>query len=481
MVGVCFSVSAGLFIGKEGPLIHIGAALGNLVSSLPGLGHFALFRDSPWLYRFRTDRHKRDFVSAGAAAGVAGAFSSPTGGIAFALEEASTFWSNKLTWSTFFATMLCTSTLWVLTAISKGEASFWGLVKFGAFSFESSFVIWEIPLMVLPLGIAGGIIGALFNHLSWCLAQWRQVNVPARNRGRRALEVLAVVFVTATLTYSMPLMAKTCQARVPNYQCDNHQNKYYCGTSSLQDVSNDLDVNPVGQNCDYNCTDASYYVSLQCGEENFNAMATLTFESNDNVIKAMFHDKASIAPGILLLYFIVAFVLAVWTYGMAVPSGLFVPCILMGGAVGRMWGELLKLSLPEAVGGQINPGIYAVIGAAAVLSGVTRITITLTIILFETTNQLCVEMLPLLLRPLARCCAYYYGLAHLASLQVPHHTGHVYGHPREVGRGRLQHLRVRHPHGPQVHAVRRSHPAAGPRRAHCGELHDGAGAHRVRH
>jgi chloride channel 7 len=35
----------------------------------------------------------------------------------------------------------------------------------------------------------------------------------------------------------------------------------------------------------------------------------------------------------------------------------------------------------------VRPGVYALIGAAAMLSAVTRITITITVILFETTNQ----------------------------------------------------------------------------------------------
>ena len=61
----------------------------------------------------------------------------------------------------------------------------------------------------------------------------------------------------------------------------------------------------------------------------------------------------------------VYFILATWTYGLYVPSGLFVPCILTGAAWGRMFGVALTTIFPKGTWG--DPGTYALIGAAATL------------------------------------------------------------------------------------------------------------------
>lgn len=49
------------------------------------------------------------------------------------------------------------------------------------------------------------------------------------------------------------------------------------------------------------------------------------------------------------------------SYGTAVPSGLFVPCILCGCAYGRLLGEFMRDTFPDA---GVIPGTYALIGGA---------------------------------------------------------------------------------------------------------------------
>ena len=48
------------------------------------------------------------------------------------------------------------------------------------------------------------------------------------------------------------------------------------------------------------------------------------------------------SPVTLALFFVLYFLLACWTYGISVPSGLFVPSLLCGAAFGRLVANVLK-------------------------------------------------------------------------------------------------------------------------------------------
>lgn len=87
--GSICAVSAGLELGKEGPLIHTGSCIASLLGQGGSKRYHLTWR---WLRYFKNDQDRRDLVTCGAAAGVAAAFRAPIGGVLFALEEIATWY-----------------------------------------------------------------------------------------------------------------------------------------------------------------------------------------------------------------------------------------------------------------------------------------------------------------------------------------------------------------------------------------------------
>lgn len=101
-VGLMLSVSAGLTLGKEGPMVHIASCIGNIFSHVfPKYG--------------RNEAKKREILSAAAAAGVSVAFGAPIGGVLFSLEEVSYYFPLKTLWRSFFCALIAAFVLRSLT------------------------------------------------------------------------------------------------------------------------------------------------------------------------------------------------------------------------------------------------------------------------------------------------------------------------------------------------------------------------------
>lgn len=94
----------------------------------------------------------------------------------------------------------------------------------------------------------------------------------------------------------------------------------------------------------------------------------------DDAIRNLFSSKTKREYSVAsLLIFVTAFyLLAIVTYGVHCPTGLFVPAILCGAAYGRLVGMFVADMHPHHY---IDEGTYALLGAASFLGGSMRMTV----------------------------------------------------------------------------------------------------------
>ncbi|KAJ3601567.1 hypothetical protein NHX12_032535 [Muraenolepis orangiensis] len=350
VAGVICSVAGGLAVGKEGPMIHSGAVVAAGVSQGRST---SLKRDFKIFEYFRRDTEKRDFVSAGAAAGVSAAFGAPVGGVLFSLEEAASYWNQMLTWRIFFASMISTFTLNFFLSVyhdNPGDLSNPGLINFGRFESNSlEYCLYEIPLFI-AMGAIGGLLGALFNVLNYWLTIFRirYIHKPCL----QVMEAMLVAAVTATVSFTMIYFCNDCQPLGPDKA-------------------------------------EEYPLQLFCADGEYNSMATTFFNTPERGVRSLFHNPpGSYNPLTLGMFTLTYFFLACWTYGLAVSAGVFIPSLLIGAAWGRLIGILLpSITSSSSVNIWADPGKYALIGAAAQLGGIVRMTLSLTVIMIEATGN----------------------------------------------------------------------------------------------
>jgi chloride channel 3/4/5 len=101
----------------------------------------------------------------------------------------------------------------------------------------------------------------------------------------------------------------------------------------------------------------------------------------------------------LLIATVLRTFLVIISYGCKVPAGIFVPSMAIGASFGRMVGILVQ-AIQQAFPNSaffsacqpdmpcITPGTYAFLGAAAALSGIMHITVSVVVIMFELTGAL---------------------------------------------------------------------------------------------
>ena len=321
-LGLCLAVASGLWLGKEGPLVHVACCCANLLmklsKSLNG-----------------NEARKREVLSAAAAAGISVAFGSPIGGVLFSLEQLSYFFPDKTMWQSFVCAMVAAVTLQAFNPFRTGQLVLYQVTySTGWHNFEM------VPFAIL--GVLGGIYGGLFIKLNMFIAKWRR---DSRLSNSPVLEVILVALITAII---------------------NYPNKFMRAQSS----------------------EMVYLMFAECA-------------SIEDDIFGICKTGAAYAGVISQLWLaaILGFILASVTFGLRIPAGIILPSMAIGSLYGRALGilaEIWQKSRPDAfifVNCErdvpcITPGTYAIIGAASALGGVTRMTVSIVVIMFELTGAL---------------------------------------------------------------------------------------------
>ncbi|XP_015879694.2 chloride channel protein CLC-c [Ziziphus jujuba] len=357
--GSVLGVSAGFVVGKEGPMVHTGAC----IASLLGQGGSRKYHLTwTWLKYFKNDRDRRDLITCGAAAGVAAAFRAPVGGVLFALEEAASWWRSALLWRTFFTTA-------VVAMVLRAFIQFCATGKCGLFG-EGGLIMYDVSsaktaysgpdiLAVIFLGVIGGIFGSLYNYLVDKVIRTYSI-INEKGAASKILLAITVALLTSCCSYGLPWFAKCIPCPADESSCPT--------------------VDGSGN-----------YKSFQCPPGYYNDLASLFLNTNDDAIRNLFSTSTEKEFHIssLFIFFASVYCLGIITYGIAIPSGLFIPVILAGACYGRLVGRLFQ---PIS---SLDTGLFSLLGAASFLGGTMRMTVSLCVILLELTNDLL--LLPLVM------------------------------------------------------------------------------------
>lgn len=320
--GLILAVASGMWLGKEGPLVHVACCCANLFIKL-----FKNIRNN--------EARKREVLSAAAASGISVAFGSPIGGVLFSLEQLSYYFPDKTMWQSFVCAMAAAVSLQAFDPFRSGK-----LVLYQT-KYSNDWHGFEIVPYAI-LGIIGGIYGGLFIKANMIVARWKKANpwLPGP-----IVQVLAVALLTAVINY-------------PNF-----------------------------------------YMKVQSTELVSNLFAECSQVLDDQI--GLCKTGAASASNVVLLIFaaVLGFFLAAITFGLQIPAGIILPSMAIGALIGRAVGIIMEIWVDNHRGfflfqscapdvPCITPGTYAIIGAAAALAGVTRLTVSIVVIMFELTGAL---------------------------------------------------------------------------------------------
>ncbi|CAG8702070.1 15562_t:CDS:10, partial [Acaulospora morrowiae] len=279
--------------------------------------------------KFRyNEAKKREVLSAAAAAGVSVAFGAPIGGVLFSLEEASYYFPFRTMWRSFFCAMVAAVSLAFMNPFRTNKLVLFQVV------YDREWHAFEMFFFAL-LGVIGLVWSFVYTY------QFEDCHNPSgilvtlfwgvRSHGSHTYNIYHKLLEYLHEELLLPMLIH-----------------FYIVVKS---------VNP---------SELVANLFRECADDDYHNLCKYAF---------------------------------VVTFGLRVPAGVWLPSMAIGACFGRAVG-LLVYALHSTAPGLwifssctpdtqcITPGMYAMVGAAATFGGITRMTVSLVVIMFELTGAL---------------------------------------------------------------------------------------------
>ena len=402
LLSITLGMAAGMPMGKEGPFVHAGAVVGGGLGSLGsaafsrGLGaRFAAPRSLGG--RFKSDADHRDFVFTGAAAGVATAFGAPVGGLLLAVEEGASHLSARALARGFLATCAGVTTLQLLAQAHDKLRHGYASPRLGVhrdlglypddvagIGARYFFLASDLP-PVAALGAAAGLYGAAFIRIHVALTRARAAWVPPTAARRRVAEVAVVAALAATLAWATAATSP-CAPLPPADQLP-----WYEGRVAAGGASGELWAGGGGADA----RGVAHFPRLWCAADEYSVRGQLFMAPLVQATRRIIHlgelaprgghgAAGAPSPATLAIYLALLPPVTLLTFGLGTATGVFIPSMAAGGAAGRLLGAGVQaLHDARRTGLTVSLPMYAAVGAAACLGGVTRMALAVTVLAVE--------------------------------------------------------------------------------------------------
>ena len=403
IASVCAAISGGLPVGREGPAIHIGAAIGDFC-------YHRIQKGFEWLTgeKIPFDGSARaNVVMMGAAAGFSSAFRAPLGGFMYILEELAVHWNIQEHTTTGSQALLAVALgSFVTTAIVRatqetGTVSFTSIIIFDESTSETYSDRWkynDIPSL-LVLAVICGVFGGYYTRCAIFINSIRTEWRPYKNNWWMALiDGALVATITATALCCLPAIYPACHSN-PDYNDDHRR---LAGSASSRK-----------------------YVQHSCDYGYFSEMASLSLSGEEAVIRHLLsRDSVFFSLSTLLIFLVIYVPLTLLVMGLPVSAGTFVPNLLLGSLFGRIVGNI-SIRIFSGDTDISHPGVFALIGAGTLLGAWTRTMIAVVITIIEISGDVAITI------PLIVCVVISRAIAN----KIAHHSYTHEGFHRLVDMG----------------------------------------------